>query len=88
MPRNVWRHTLDVSGFFHDDSISIVDKAHRIGAMIRDAVWFVEGDDGLEEITEMFCDMEPGEDDAEFFDDWWTSFYDWCDEARIWVKTF
>lgn len=87
MPRPVWKHTLDVSEFFHDDKLSVVEKAHKVGAMIRRQRWFSEDDFTLDEIAGAFCDMTDEDDDGQYFDDWWSSFYDWCDEARVWVTT-
>lgn len=84
----IWSGRLDVSAIFHNDALSIIEKAHQIGAMIKAQPWFDEDDYDLQEIAEMLCDMTENDGDEDYFDDWWATFYDWCDlVGRIWVET-
>jgi len=89
-----WKHTLDFSGFYKDDSIDIVEKGKKISVLIRrkfSSILDYESEDfdqELEDIVDVFesisgyDDVEPVEE----FDDCMESLYNWADYNRIWIK--
>lgn len=78
----VWRHRLDVSDVFHA-SLPLTDLRDVIVGRIRSSRWFDADDFYLPEIVDDLATVE----DVRSFDEVWASFYDWCDDHRVWVVT-
>lgn len=78
----VWAETIDLSAFWHDESISFMEKRDRIVAAIKVSRWFVAADDDLQMCVENIADAA-SEDE---FDDYWGELYDLADYARVWIE--
>lgn len=75
-----WKRKVDVSQWFHDDALSVAEKAKAIAAHLRPLI----GDD--EEAAELL-DMLAEQDEADDFDYVWNDLYDWADAKRVWINT-
>ena len=81
----VWKHMLDVSDVFHDDGMTVNEKAAAIVARIMASPFWDEDDlNGLVAVVEELEDC----DEVDWFDAVWDSFYDWADSNRVWVQTW
>ncbi len=87
-----WKHTVDCSEFWHDDSVPISEKGKKLATLLRIKVFKHCPDDWqLEEIIESFECITgcPGEfTETEEFNGWLEELYDWADrDHRLWIKT-
>lgn len=82
MPR--WKNKLDLADVFHDDAWSFEERRDEIVKRIRVLSTYALGEAWIEEIVENLAEAS----DVREFDSWWHEFYDWADEARVWVATF
>ncbi|UDL16655.1 hypothetical protein SEA_ATUIN_262 [Arthrobacter phage Atuin] len=80
-----WNHDLNISDFFHDDDLTITEKAEKISERLKSRPWFdgLTYKEDLEGLLEELTDME----DADDFDMIWDQMYDIFDAERIWVRT-
>lgn len=93
-----WRCTIDFKPFYHDDKLSIKEKADRAVKELRrtQKLKSFEDDYDLDDIIEDFegvsGDGEPTETTeftiTEDFDARMSELYDWADANRVWVATF
>jgi hypothetical protein len=96
----VWKNRLELADVWHDDEKSHQEKAKIAVERIKAAAWFKaaerraghtlddEDDTRLLEVVEEMsdaADLVPF--DGGWFDGVWAAFYDWCDDARVWVAT-
>ena len=94
-----WSGTLNLTDVFHNDDLTFTEKRDKIVARIkrlrryRTATDIVENHpesddyydaDNLLSLVEELGDVETVAD----FDTVFDGFYDWADQARIWVKTW
>lgn len=95
---NKWKYTMDLSGFYKDDSISVEEKGRLVSATLKRLLninWLSHVKYRIEELIEEFnCisgDGEPPETTeftpVEDFDARMDDLYDFADRERIWVKT-
>lgn len=85
-----WDRRFNVSGIFHNDDLTIQQKATAIADLIERQRWFDPDDmDLLEAVDGMCCAADlTGADAVGEFDGGWALFYDWCDlVGRVWVVT-
>lgn len=77
---NRWEHRLILRDIWRNGDMTFQQRRDEIVRRIRRAPW---GDDDwrLGEIVDELDDSE----DAETFDGWWESFYDWADSNRVWI---
>lgn len=75
-----WKKHVDVSQWFHDDALSVADKAKAITDHLRPLI----GDD--EDAAELLDELAH-QDDADEFDYVWNDLYDWADANRVWINT-
>jgi hypothetical protein len=88
MPTNVWNHTLDLSAFYHDDSLTIREKAQRVVDTIKRQAWYEsEWTFEIEDVVEEFEDFARVGDSVALFDKIMDDLYDFANGERIWVKT-
>ena len=80
-----WKHKVDVSDIFHNDDLTLSEKAHAIAARL--ARFTGDDDTMLDEMLEELCDAGH-EGDVRWFDDVWSGIYDWADDERVWIDTF
>ena len=94
-----WKHTIDVSYFYHDDVLSVRRKGILLAGELRKKVlpWY-EQDDDLKDMIEAFqdipdvgemCDGEPAsQSDVEGeFNMVMHDLYDWADQDhRLWIN--
>ena len=83
-----WKETLDLSSFYRDESIEIVEKskmvAQKLHRIIGKSKNFDEYDlSDLENIAEEFEMCIGGEDDLESFDYNMEQLYDWADACKL-----
>lgn len=83
-----WNYTLKLADIFRNEDMTFEESRDEIGRRIKKAVFYkkavADGDYDLESIV---IDIECA-DSVEEFDDYWEEFYNWCDDARVWVATF
>jgi hypothetical protein len=87
---NNWKHRLDVSDVFHDDTLTLAEKTKPIVRRIKSARGFKQADDdswgGLSSVLEELADAAE-EGDTGWWDAVWDAVYDFMDEERVWVIT-
>jgi hypothetical protein len=82
-----WRARVDVSDVFHDDEVTLGDKAQTIAARLGVVGERIDpGSDELPELLEELCDAG-AQGDVQWFDNVWSGVYDWADANRVWVST-
>lgn len=88
--KGAWRKTIDLSGFFHDDSLTSNERANRIVtiflAQCASDIAREEKEHGFSELEERI-DEFTGVATAAEFNAVWSGIYDWCDDNRVWVRT-
>lgn len=77
-----WMETVDLSLVWHDDALSLADKARYIAGQLN-ACALVDSD--LEDLTDELMDAAR-EGDDEWFDSVWSGIYDWADDNRVWIN--
>ena len=82
-----WNYTLDLP-FFHDEELSLHDKAIKIVETVKARSWYEKLDylDEMEAILEELADAGEA-NDIPWFDTVWNAAYDIFDAERVWVKT-
>lgn len=83
--RPVWAGKVNLSGFFHDSSLSIEEKAQKTAAAFRASAW-VRNADEYEQIHDLL-DYLDGVDTVAEFNGVLDDIYDEADHARVWVIT-
>ena len=78
-----WKHKVLLGDIFHDDDLSLHNKAEIIAKRFR--TQFPDNDD-LEELLDELVDAAEN-DSISWFDVVWDHIYDWADEERVWVDT-
>jgi hypothetical protein len=89
MPTNTWTYTLDLSDFYHDDALTLAEKANKIAGRIEVSSFF-RGQDwsfAIQDVLEEFSDFAKFGSSAEIFDRIMRDLYAYADDVRIWVKT-
>jgi hypothetical protein len=82
-----WKHKLDVSDVFHNESMTLQEIRDAIVRRIQNASWY-KGDDWDEWLDEIVANLAEA-DDTRTFDSWWNELYDWADTGhRLWINTF
>ena len=81
---NRWKHKVDVSDVFHDDDLTLGEKAQTIATRL--ARFTGDDDTMLDELLEELCDAGH-EGDVRWFDSTWSGIYDWADSERVWITT-
>lgn len=76
-----WIGTIDLSSFFHNDSLDIAEKATLTANAIRKHNR--HNDDDLECFAQDFSELTTVQD----FDMVLSELYDYADEQRIWIAT-
>jgi len=80
-----WLHTVDVSEYFHNASMTFPEKRDAIVATLANSSWLVATDhfsDLYELIVELSETTHPTD-----FDMVWDSVYDLADFERTWINT-
>ncbi|MCK5603728.1 hypothetical protein KAR91_17710 [Candidatus Pacearchaeota archaeon] len=93
-----WKHTLRFEQWYHDDDISIKEKAELAAKELKITMklFRFKDDDDLEEIIENFEGVSGDgeqEETTEFtiredFNARMSELYDWADNNSVWVSTF
>lgn len=89
----VWVATLNVASFYHDDELSLAERAKMMAAAIRSKfpkrvdIESDEFDDELDLCAEEFEEIGSGDVDASEFDTVLDRLYDWADSESVWVQT-
>lgn len=89
MLTNTWTYTLDLSDFYHNDSLTLCEKASKIAARIEVSP-FYRGEDwdfAIQDVVEEFSDFARFGSSTAIFDDIMNGLYDYADTHRVWVKT-
>lgn len=82
-----WTYRLDLKNVFHDESLTFVERRDEIVKRIRTSDFYdAEAGDDLD--LDSIVDWLSNAEDVAAFDEFWTDFYDWCDDNRVWVGTF
>lgn len=81
-----WEYTVDVSGVFHNDELSLTSKRDQIVATIRRNRW-LKRSEYADELTGVLDELATVETVADF-DELWSQVYDIADVDRAWIKTF
>jgi hypothetical protein len=83
----VWNETVDLPGFFHDDTLTIEEKAQRTAAALKASRWVRTADehDSIHELIEYL----EGVDDRREFNGVLSEIYDEADSkpVRVWITT-
>lgn len=79
-----WKHKVDVSDVFHNDTLTLSEKSQVIAARL--ARFTADDDTWLDELLEELCDAGH-EGDMTWFDATWSGIYDWADSERVWIDT-
>lgn len=82
---NRWSYKVKVGDLFHNDDLTIEQKAQAIAERLRKGRWmdadcFGELDGLLDELSDVTG--------AATFDAVWDAIYDWADIHRLWIDTF
>lgn len=87
-----WRHKVDVSKWFQDDTLSFEDQRDGIVGelsrvlggqnVVRDV-----GERTFVLLTDIIQDLTEAEDEDEF-NGYWTDLYNWADDNLVWIGTF
>lgn len=75
-----WSEQIDLHEIFHNDDMSVRQKASMIGSKFRNSI----GCDN--DLLDLLIDLEDT-DTPDSFDDVWSEIYDWADENRVWIRT-
>lgn len=84
-----WIYTFDIKDDWrkaYNKEISAKKFAEVIVEKIKNAVFYSEKDNGLNDIIRDFQDLRE-HDDFDDFDTVWDDFYNWADKNRVWVRT-
>lgn len=82
-----WKHHLDLSDIFHDDSKTFVERRDEIVKRIRATPWYVKGEFESEDLEDLLFELEDSHNPSDF-DYSWDYFYDFCDtDKRVWIDT-
>lgn len=88
MPTNVWTYTLDLSAFYHDDSLTLREKAARIVTMVENSRFFeADWTFSIQDFVEEMGDFAREGDSPEIFNRLMRDLYAYADAYRVWVKT-
>lgn len=88
-----WQGKLTVKDCFHDDALSIPQKADIISKRLLGKIeeWRGNGsfdEDECDELMYLAQDLKDSHD-ADEFDEIWEQIYDWADHGRrLWIETF
>jgi hypothetical protein len=80
----VWKWTLDLEDVFHNEEMTYEQRRDEIVRRIKAGAWYVEDDFDLVDLTDQLEFAE----EQDHFNDYWNDFYNWADDARLWIKTF
>lgn len=80
---NKWKYTLNLKEFYHDDTMSIEDKATNMVAELQILQKKLPNDGELEDIIDTFS----GIDDVDELDYVMNTLYDWADFYKVWIET-
>lgn len=81
---NPWRTKINVSDVFHNDELTLAQKASSIANRLRAKF---PADDELDDL--LFELEEAGEHNStSYFDAVWDGVYDWADAKRVWIETW
>lgn len=78
-----WQRHLRVGDVFHDDALSVEEKAETIGKRFKT---LFPGDSDVAEFADELYDAAKS-DGVEGFDEVWESIYDWADRNDLWIET-
>ena len=84
-----WKYKINVANFYHDDELTIVQKAEKMNIVINSFIEHNIKDEFSDEyingqyLAMDFSDVSCVED----FDDVMENFYYWSDENGIWIET-
>ena len=80
-----WRHIVDVSQVFHEESMTYEGRRDRIVTQLRKLADKMGGADA-DLLSDLLDDLE-GADNEDEFDSFWDEIYDWADDNRVWINT-
>lgn len=83
MPKNIWKHKLDLRDIFHSEAHTFTNRRDIIVSRIQRAKFWDEDDVELVDI----CEELSATEDNDEFNGTWSVFYDWADANRVWVST-
>jgi hypothetical protein len=88
MPTNVWTYTLDLSDFYHDDTLTLGEKASKVAGRIEISAFFRnDWTFEIQDILDEFSDFAKFGSSVGMFDEIMRGLYDYADGDRIWIKT-
>jgi hypothetical protein len=89
-----WDATLNFKDFYHDDELSIAEKAERVSkAIIARFAKILDSDSDIfdEDLDSLVLDFSNlsayGRAEASHFDNIMSDLYSWADYNRVWIET-
>jgi len=89
-----WDATLSFKDFYHDDELSIAEKAEKVSnAIIAKFASILDSDtddfdEDLDSLTTDFQNLSAYDKaEADHFDNIMSGLYDWADWNRVWIET-
>ena len=86
----IWAETIDLSKFFHDESLPFKAIRDTTVQLIKASRWWQQRSKPVLDNQECLDCVEGLAQalDGDEFDMYWNEFYDLADRDRVWVKTF
>lgn len=85
MPVNRWKREVNLIGAYHNDALTLNERAKAVAERIRKSGW-VEDTPYPDTFRDLLAELETVEDAAEF-DAVFDQVYDLADEDRVWIET-
>lgn len=85
MPVNRWNREVNLIGAYHNDSLTLNERAKAVAERIRKSGW-VEDTPYPDTFRDLLAEFEKVETTAEW-DNVFSEVYDLADEDRVWIET-
>jgi len=81
-----WKHQLNIAHIFHNDDLTIAERASNISLTIKSRPWYddVNYNGELEDLLDELTDAGK-EDNIPMFDAVWDAIYDIFNAHKVWV---
>lgn len=84
-----WDYTLHLKDIFHNEDMTFEQRRDAIVRRIRLGKFFpdpIQSPYEYDDFDEIVCLLQEASTEH-IFNYEWDSFYDWCDDNRVWVET-